>query len=261
MTGETSSEGSNPSLSVGLVRLQHPTVPNARYARRMLGLRAVAGGCAATCAVVALLPVSGGASASQLPRGCPGRGQRVIVARSSQVVVTRITSTGSGGVRQRLWCAGWLSTGRTTKLGDGYGGTTPANCGRGCAFAAQVQIAGRYVAYIDRSLDHYSMGVDSISEFDARSGTMVVNANADGSLYDTQLCIVKLVLNSRGDVAWLINNGPGLGCDASTGVYEHRPGQPTLALATASPGPIGQLAITDSTVSWLDDGVPHSVDS
>jgi hypothetical protein len=157
--------------------------------------------------------------------------------------------------------ADWLPTGRTTKLDDGYGGTTPANCRRGCTFAAQIQAAGRYVAYIYRSLDHYSMGVDSISEFDARSGTIVVNADADGSLSDTQLCIVKLVLNSHGDVAWLINNGPGLGCVASTGVYEHRPGQPTLTLDTAGPGSIGQLPITDSTVSWIDDGVPHSVDS
>jgi hypothetical protein len=227
----------------------------------MLGLRAVAGGCAASCAVLALVPFSGGASASQFLRRCTGGGQRVVVARSPQTVVTRITSTGSSAGPQRLWCADWLPTGRTTKLDDGYGGTTPANCRRGCTFAAQIQTAGRYVAYIYRSLDHYSMGVDSISEFDARSGTIVVNADADGSLSDTQLCIVKLVLNSHGDVAWLINNGPGLGCVASTGVYEHRPGQPTLTLDTAGPGSIGQLPITDSTVSWIDDGVPHSVDS
>jgi hypothetical protein len=91
---------------------------------------------------------------------------------------------------------------------------------------------------------------------------MVVNAEADGSLSDTQLCIViKLVLIRHGDVAWLINNGPGLGCVASTGVYEHRPGQPTLTLDTACPGPIGKLAITDRTVSRIDYGVPHSVDS
>ncbi len=148
------------------------------------------------------------------------------------------------------------------KLADGHGGTTPMKCGFGCTFAAQIQIAGRYVAYIYREWDHYDGGVDSISEFDALSGRMVVNAGADSSLYDTQGCIVKIVLNSRGEVAWLVNTAPGSGCIASTGVYEHRPGQPTLTLDTAtSPGAIGQLAITDGAVSWIDDGVLHSVDS
>ena len=227
----------------------------------MRALSAVAGGSAVACAVVALVTFGGGAAASQVPRGCARSGQRLVVARSPRIVVTRITSAGSGDGPQRLWCADWLPKRRTTKLDDGFGGTTLTGCGYSCAFVAQIQLAGRYIAYIYREGDHYGTGVDSISEFDAVSGLMVVNANSDNSLYDTQGCIVKLVLNGRGDVAWLINNAPGYGCAYSTGVYEHRPGQPTLTLDTTSSGPIGQLAITDRTVSWIDAGVLHRVDS
>lgn len=228
----------------------------------MLRLRAVAGGCAAICALAALVTFSGGASATQLPGGCSAVGQRVVVARSPWVVVSRITPpTRSGDGRQRLWCADWLPTGRTTELDDGYGATTPTRCGLGCAFAGQVHIAGRYVAYIYREWDHYDSGLDSISEFDARSGRMIVNPDTDQSLSDAQACIVKLVLNSRGDVAWLINTAPGSGCVVASGVYEHRPGQATLTLDTSGSGAIAQLAITDGTVSWIDGGVPHRVDS
>jgi len=69
--------------------------------------------------------------------------------------------------------ADWLASGRTTKLDDGLRRHDPGQLRARCAFAAQIQVAGRYVAHIYRSLDHYGMGVDSVSEFDARSGTMV----------------------------------------------------------------------------------------
>jgi hypothetical protein len=226
----------------------------------MLGFRAVPGGCAVICALAALAAFSGGAAAGQSPRGCAAAGQRVIVARSPRVVVSRITRVRSDGP-ERVWCADWVASGRTTKLDDGYGGTTPQTCGFGCDFAAQLQIAGRYVAYIYREWDHYDSGTDSIAEFDAQSGRMVVNAVSDNSLYDTQACVVKLVLNSRGDVAWLINDAPGFGCVAATGVYEHRPGQPTLTLDTTVQGAVGQLAISDSSLSWIADGVAHRVAS
>lgn len=46
-----------------------------------------------------------------------------------------------------------------------------------------------------------------------------------------------------------------------SGPAEHRPGQRTVVLDTASLGAISRLAITATTVTWTDDGVPHSVSS
>ena len=169
----------------------------------MLGFRAVVGGCAATCAVVALGPFGGGASASQLPRGCTGGGQRVVVARSPQAVVTRITWLGSGDVRHQV-VVRRLARDRAHH-----------EARRRLRRHDPGQLRPRMRRLPPRSRSPGAMSPTSTGRWTTtawastrsasstpRSGTMVVNANADGSLYSTQLCIVKLVLNSRGDVAW-----------------------------------------------------------
>lgn len=229
----------------------------------------------AAVAVFALPAFSGAASASHSATRCPVGGDRLVVARSSRIVVARVSVDRRDGA-QRFWCAEWLPTGRTTVVVTGEGPTTLAACVGfdACQFAAQVHVAGDYVACIDREPDpHYDMGIDSISEFNARAGTMVVNANNDYSLYtrETQYPepnghlalagITKLALNTRGDVAWIVSSLPDAMSPGSSAVYEHRPGQSTLTLDTSSPGLIGTLAITATTVTWIDDGVLHSVSS
>ncbi len=221
-----------------------------------------------------LLLFGGAAWASHSRPRCPIGGHRVVVAWSPRIVVTRITFDRPDAPGQRFWCADWLPSGRTMVLDSGEGPTTLAACVNfdACAFAAQVHIAGDYVAYIYREPDpHYNMGIDSISEFTARAGTRVVNANNDPSLYTGETWygtgqgvfggIVKLALNVRGDVAWIVGDVPGLGTADASAVYEHRPGQRTVVLDTASLGAISRLAITTTTVTWTDGRVPHSVSS
>jgi hypothetical protein len=189
------------------------------------------------------------------------------VARSPRIVVTRVTFDRRATPAQRFWCAEWLPSGRTTVLDTGEGPTTLTACVGFdvCAFAAQVTIAGRYVAYIYREPDpHYDDGIDSIGEFDARAGIMVVNGVTDVSLSAGESRgggIVRLALNTRGDAAWIVNNPLDPAPAGSSAVYEHRPGQTTLTLDTSSLGAVSVLAITATTVTWIDDGVPHSVSS
>ena len=221
----------------------------------------------ASVAVFGLPLFSGAASASHSTPRCPVGGHRVVAVRSPRIVVTRVTFDRRATPAQRFWCAEWLPSGRTTVLATGEGPTTLTACVSfdTCAFAAQVTVAGRYVAYIYREPDqHYDDGIDSISEFNARDGTMVVKSVNDLSLYASESRgggIIKLVLNTRGDVAWIVDNPVDPAPAGSSAVYEHRPGQRTLVLDTASLGAISRLAITATTITWIDDGVPHSISS
>ena len=215
----------------------------------------------ASVAVFGLLLFSASASADRSGRGCSVGGLRVVVARSPRIVVTRITFDRPDAPGQRFWCADWLASGRTMVLDSGEGPATLAACVGldPCAFAAQVHVAGDYVAFIYREPDpQYNMGIDSVSEVNVRAGTIVVNANNDPSLYTDEAWngtgqafdgIIKLVVNTHGDVAWIVTSLPDSASDGSSAVYEHRPGQSTVVLDTASLGAISRLAITATTVT------------
>ena len=131
------------------------------------------------------------------PAGAPAGGSASLSPGWFTGVVTRIRSTGAGGVRH--WLCADRPGQRTHEARRRHGGTTPANCGRGMRVCRPDSDRQRYVAYIYRSLITTGEGRPDPAGARRSLGDDGRERNADGSLPTTASSVlVKLVRDGLG---------------------------------------------------------------
>jgi hypothetical protein len=196
-------------------------------------------------------------NASAAPKCHLASGERVVARNSVGLVSSRSKPIPRrprySEETETVWRACLNSVGRRLLIGR----TTKQSYGGNFGHYGMFRIAGRYVTFEGRWGSRYGMVASEVEQYDLRSGRSTLSAKY--GLDDEIVAESGLVVNARGDAAWLVDVGADVGVPDGPGsvdvIAHDRIGTQLLAsypvqLDGAWPLPVTGLAVTPSRVSW-----------